>query len=162
MPDPFETFLLLSVQLCGISSFDLMGTGFARRYFETVESVIGHDLLRRLLLTFAALPTGPAERNHALQTAILYHPEFGPIARNIIKLWYTAAWFQLPPTWRANFGGNSGYDFTKDQTRISYAYAYPESLLGPAVGGHTFGAKPTGHQSWTLPPKFLLIPDDCT
>lgn len=161
MFDPFETFLLLSVQLCGISTFDLMGTGFARRYFETVESIIGHDQLRRLLQTFAGLTTDPAERNRALRTEILYHPEFGPIARNIIKLWYTAAWFQLPPVWRANFGGNPGYDPAKDQTRISYPYAYPESLLGPAVGGHPPGAKPTGHQSWTLPPEFLRIPQEC-
>ena len=161
MPDPFETFLLLSVQLCGISSFDLMGTGFARRYFDIVEGVIGHDLFRRLLGTFNRLTTDPAKRNRVLQTEILYHPEFGPIARNIMKLWYTAFWFQLPPTWRSNFGGNPGYNLAKDQTGISYPYAYPEALLCPAVGGHTFGAKPTGHQSWTLRPKFLLIPKEC-
>jgi hypothetical protein len=161
MLDSFENFLLLSVQLCGISSFDLMGTSYARRYFETVESVVGRDLLHRLLDTFAALPTAPAHRNEALRAAILNHAEFGPIARNIIKLWYTATWFQLPPTWRANFGDSPGYDFSKDQTRVPYTYAYAESLLGPAVGAHPAGAKPTGHQSWTLPPEYLSIPREC-
>jgi hypothetical protein len=153
--DPFENFLLLSVQLCGLSNFDLLGTGYARRYFETVEGIIGRDLLHRLLVAFAALRAAPA--HGALQSAILNHPEFGPIARNIIKLWYTATWFQLPPTWRENFGARP-----KDRTFVPYPYAYPESLLGPAVGAHPAGAKPTGHQSWTLPPPVCLaIPPEC-
>jgi len=156
MPSPFDNFLLLSVQLCGISSFDLAGTGYARRYFETVQDIVGPDLVERLLETFASLPTAPATRNAALQAAILNHPEFGPVARNITKLWYTAAWFQLPPTWRANFGQHP-----KDRTFIPYAYAYTESLLGPSVGAHPAGAKPTGHQSWALPPDYLPIPPEC-
>ena len=150
MVDPFEKFILLSVQLCGISSFDLMGTGYARRYFETVESIVGRESFHRLLEAFDVLPAAPA--NAALQASILNHPEFGPIARNIIKLWYTATWFQLPPTWRQNFG-----ERPNDRTFVPYTYAYTESLLGPAVGG----AKPTGHQSWTLPPAYLPIPPDC-
>jgi len=154
MVDPFEKFILLSVQLCGISSFDLMGTGYARRYFETVESIVGRESFHRLLEAFDVLPAAPA--NAALQASILNHPEFGPIARNIIKLWYTATWFQLPPTWRQNFG-----ERPNDRTFVPYTYAYTESLLGPAVGAHPAGAKPTGHQSWTLPPAYLPIPPDC-
>ena len=155
MPDPFENFLLLSVQLCGISNFDLMGTGYARRYFDTVEGIVGRDLLHRLLEAFAALPAAPS--HGALQAAILNHPEFGPIARNIIKLWYTATWFQLPPTWRENFGARPD-----DRTFVPYPYAYAESLLGPSVGAHPAGAKPTGHQSWTMPPVVCLrIPAEC-
>ncbi|MGG6892723.1 hypothetical protein [Rhizobium sp. BR 315] len=154
MSDHFENFLRLSVRLCGISSYDLMGTGYARRYFETIERIIGHDLLHRLLETFSALPSASTDK--ALKAAILNHPEFGPIARNIIKLWYTATWFQLPPTWRENFGA-----LHEDRTFVPYPYAYAESLLGPAVGAHPAGAKPTGHQSWTLPPVFLPIPPEC-
>lgn len=156
MPTPFENFILLSVQLCGISHYDLMGTGYAQHYFETVEDIVGRDVLDRLLETFAALPADPAARNSALPGAILNHPEFGPVARNITKLWYTACWFQLPATWRLNFGARP-----KDRTFIPYPYAYTESLLGPAVGAHPAGAKPTGHQSWTLPPKHLPIPPEC-
>lgn len=152
-PDPFENFLFLSVQLCGISRFDLLGTGYARRYFETVESIVGRDVLHRLLDAFAALPAPPARG--AFQAAIANHPEFGPIARNIIKLWYTATWFQLPSTWRDNFGARP-----EDRTFVPYPYAYAESLLGPAVGAHPAGAKPTGHQSWALPPVYLPIPTD--
>jgi hypothetical protein len=156
MSKRFDKFVLLSVQLCGISHFDLMGTGYAAQYFETVEEIVGSDLLDRLLKAFAELPADPAACNAALPGAILNHPEFGPIARNIIKLWYTATWFQLPATWRENFGARP-----RDRTFVPYAYAYAESLLGPAVGAHPAGAKPTGHQSWTLPPQFLPIPPEC-
>ncbi|ENN85423.1 hypothetical protein RHSP_52453 [Rhizobium freirei PRF 81] len=131
-----------------------MGTGYANRYFETIERIVGRDLLHRLLQTFTALPPGPADE--ALKAAILNHPEFGPIARNITKLWYTATWFQLPSTWRENFGA-----LPEDRTFVPYPYAYAESLLGPAVGAHPAGAKPTGHQSWTLPPVYLPIPPEC-
>jgi hypothetical protein len=151
MSNPFEQFILLSVQLCGISRYDLMGTGYAERYFETVEDIVGRELLLRLLGAFATLPSA-----QGLPAAILNHPEFGPIARNIIKLWYTATWYELPFTWRENFGARP-----KDRTFVPFPYAYPESLLGPAVGAHPAGAKPTGHQSWTLPPKSLAIPPEC-
>jgi len=155
-PEPLENFILLSVQLCGITSFDLVGTGYAQKYFTFVEEIVGGDRLCRMLDAFAALPTDPATRNTALQAAILNHPEFGPIARNITKLWYMATWFQLPPTWRLNFGAHP-----KDQSCIPFTYAYAESLVGPATGAHPAGAKPTGHQSWALPPEYLPIPDEC-
>lgn len=157
MSKRLDKFVRLSVQLCGISHNDLMGTGYAVQYFETVEKIVGSDLLDRLLEAFAALPADPVAYNSELLGAILNHPEFGPVARNIIKLWYTACWFQLPVTWRLNFGARP-----KDRTFIPYPYAYMESLLGPAVGAHPAGAKPTGHQSWTLPPKYLPIPPECT
>jgi hypothetical protein len=150
MPDYFENFLLLSVQLCGVSRFDLQGTGYARRYFETVESIVP-DVFHRLLSTFAALPAPSA-----LQATILNHPEYGPVARNIMKLWFSATWYELPPTWRANFGA-----LPNDRTFVPYPYAYSESLLGPATGAHPAGAKPTGYQSWTLPPVYLPIPPEC-
>ncbi len=155
MPAPFDNFILLSVQLCGVSSFDLLGTGYTKAYYQTVESIVGPGSLQRLLDMFAALPTDPAS-NEALRAEILSHDEFGPIARNIIKLWYTATWFELPHDWHEKFGL-----YANDRTFIPYTYAYPESLLGPAVGAHPAGAKPTGYQSWTLPPEYLPIPPEC-
>jgi hypothetical protein len=157
MPTPVENFISLSVQLCGITRFDLFGTGYANRYFDTVKSIVGEDRMTRLIDTFAALPSVPAALHAALPGAILNHPEFGAIARNIIKLWYTATWFQLSSVWRDQYGKHE-----KDVDFVPYAYGYPESFLGPAVGAHPPGAKPTGHQSWSLPPqKILDIPAEC-
>jgi hypothetical protein len=78
------------------------------------------------------------------------------MSRNIIKLWYTATWFELPAAWKQKFG-----ERPNDRTFIPYTYAYPESLLGPAVGAHPAGAKPTSHQSWMFPPEYLPIPPEC-
>lgn len=163
MSDAFDSFLGLSVQLCGLSRFDLLGTGYGPRYYAVVERIVGADRLQRLLDAYetceairdaegqGASPAG------SLEGAILNHPEFGPIARNITKLWFSAVWFELPPTWRANFGTRPG-----DRTFIPFPHAYAESLLGPAVGAHPAGAKPGGHQSWVLPPVPLPIPDECS
>lgn len=153
---PIETFVRLSVKLCGISHFDLMGTGYASQYFSTVERIVGAHSFHRLLEAFAALPADAAACHTALPCAILNHPEFGPVARNIIKLWYTATWYQLPAAWRQQYG-----ERPDDRDFVPFPYAYPESLLGPAVGAHPAGAKPTGHQSWVMPPKYLAIPDEC-
>ena len=142
--DPLEIFLLLSVQLCGISSFDLRGTGYARRYFETVEGIVGRGLLHRLLQAFAALPVAPARA--ALQAAILNHPEFGPVTRNIMKLWYTATWFQLPSTWRENFGAHP-----KDRTFVPYPYAYPSPRWDPP----SVPTRPAPSQQATNPGRSL-------
>jgi hypothetical protein len=89
-------------------------------------------------------------------TRFVEHPELGPIARNIIKLWYTATWYQLSDAWRQQNGERPA-----DRDFVPFPYAYAESLLGPAVGAHPAGAKPTGHQSWTLPPDYLDIPPEC-
>ncbi|EIZ77911.1 hypothetical protein WSK_3582 [Novosphingobium sp. Rr 2-17] len=152
--DRLENFLQLSVQLCGITHFDLTGTGYGKDYFATVEEIVGTPLMQRLLDAFVGLPPTPAPAS--FQAAILNHPEFGPVARNIIKLWYTATWFQLPTTWRDNFGARA-----RDQSHVPYPYAYAKSLLGPAVGAHPAGAKPSGHQSWALPPMPLPVPEEC-
>jgi hypothetical protein len=74
MPTPFEKFILLSVQLCGISRFDLLGTGYANRYFLTIESIVGESSFNRLLDTFATLPTQPTEFHAALNDAIRRAP----------------------------------------------------------------------------------------
>ncbi len=155
-PTAYENFLLLSVQLCGISSFDLVGTGYASQYYDTVAGIVGPDRLQRLLDSFAGLTRDPEARNYALRKAILENEEFGPVARNIIKLWYSAVWFALPDEWQTKYG-----HIEKNVEFIPFAYAYPESLLGPATGAHPAGAKPTGHQSWALPPVYLSIPPEC-
>lgn len=150
-----DQFLNLSMMLCGISTFDLTGTGYADSYYQTVETIVGADRLARLLAVAGKIPVGPAG-GEFLRQEILGNEEFGPIARNIIKLWLMATWFELPQEWREKFGLNPD-----DRTHIPYTYAYVESLLGPATGCHPAGAKPSGHQAWTLAPQHLPIPSQC-
>ena len=51
----------------------------------------------------------------------------GPVARNIIKLWYVGIWYELPPEWIDAFGARE-----KNYTFMVSASAYTEGLLWPA------------------------------
>jgi hypothetical protein len=146
-----QEFINLSVELCGLSEFTLRGTGYAEAYYSTVISIVGQDTVDRLLNTFATLPANDqSARDKTLRTEILSDEEFGPIARNIIKLWYVSTWFELPRAWQDKFG-----PLANDRTFIPFTYAYAEGLLGPAVGAHPPGAKPPGYGSWAERPEIL-------
>jgi hypothetical protein len=150
---PLDLFLLMSEELCGISAYYLRGTDYAKTYLDTVLRVVGADSMERLLATYASLPTCcQQDREAGIRADLLSHDEFGPVARNVIKLWYSATWFELPQEWHQTYTV-----FADDRTFIPAAYAYPESFLGPAVGAHPAGAKPTGHQSWVFPPDYLPL-----
>jgi hypothetical protein len=148
---PFDRFIKMSEELCCIPAFNLLGTGYANTYYDTVLSMTGAGALDRLLTCYAGLPMCcQLHRDDAIRADLLSHHEFGPIARNIMKLWYIAVWFKLPQ-------GQQSPDVPPQF--VPTAYAYPETLLGPAVGAHPAGAKPTGHQAWTSPPKNLPLAD---
>jgi hypothetical protein len=161
MPD-LNLFIEMSEEFCGIPAFHLVGTGYAGKYLETVVGVVGEDCVVRLLNSYRDLPKCcQQKRNAAIRAEILAHDEIGTVARNIIKLWYTATWLELPKEWLRKYrmtGDNCSF--------VPDPYAYPESLLGPAIGAHPAGAKPTGHQSWALPPTYLpfakqVAPAEC-
>ena len=148
---PFHLFLAMSEELCGIPTFYLSGTGYAATYWDLLLNMVGPDSIHRLLASYAKLPICcRQDREVAIHAELLSHDEFGPIARNVIKLWYLATWFELPAEWHRNH-----QTLVDDKTFVPSPWAYPESLLGPAVGAHPAGAKPTGHQSWVSPPVCL-------
>lgn len=159
----FNLFISMSEELCGIPAFYLRGTGYANAYLDTVLKFVGASSTDRLLATYASLPTCcQKDREAAVRADLLSHDELGPVARNVIKLWYTATWFELPREWHQKYN-----PVANDRTFVPSAYAYPETLLGPAVGAHPAGAKPTGHQSWVSPPVRLpfakaTVPLECS
>ncbi|HLO47399.1 MAG TPA: hypothetical protein VK211_03130 [Kamptonema sp.] len=156
-PDFMEYFLDLSVALTGFSRFHLLGTGQASLYFETVRDIIGRDLFEELLQTFHRLDVKSQSYddesilNKGLRGEILGSEKLGPIARNIIKLWYVATWYQLPRAWRDVFGTKE-----KDEDFIPSPQAYPEGLLWPAIGVNPPGAKGLGYGTWSEPPSVSL------
>jgi hypothetical protein len=158
-----QQFVGMSEELSGIPSFYLSGTGYAQLYFQTAVNAAGGGRIDRLLHLYQLLPTCcRRHRDAALRSNLLADNEVGPVAQNIIKLWYTATWLEMPQEWHAQFlPGADNCSF------VPAPYAYAESLLGPAVGAHPAGAKPTGYQSWTSPPTYLPLapddlPDDCS
>jgi hypothetical protein len=160
--DSFDLFLRMSEELCGVPAFYLSGTGYAATYYEKLRKIVGKDLLDKLLAVYTELPDCCQQaRKAAVSANLLNDDEFGPVVRNTMKIWFLATWFELPPQWH-----NSYEVFDDDTTCIPDPYAYVESLLGPAVGAHPAGAKPTGHQSWIAPPTYLpfaqeVAPAEC-
>ncbi|BAB77944.1 hypothetical protein ACN23B_07885 [Anabaena sp. FACHB-709] len=150
-PEFREYFLNLSVVLTGFSKFQLQGTGLATLYFENIRDIIGEDIFGELLTNFHKLEVEKTEKNHESIKQILASEKFGPIARNIIKIWYIATWYALPQSWREVFGTKE-----KDGTFIISPQAYPEGLLWPAIGVNPPGAKGQGYGTWSEPPLVSL------
>lgn len=152
----FEQFLQLSSVLTGHSLFTLQGTGQAKMYYTTLSSVIGQEYTETLLSRFASL-TDQAQGEEAqlhdlLRKHLLSDPKLGPLARNLIKMWYVGSWYELPEAWRTAYGVNEN-----DRTFVVSSGAYIEGLLWPTIGAHPAGAKAPGYGSWNAPPD---IPTD--
>jgi hypothetical protein len=152
-----EYFLDFSVVATGFSRFDLQGTGQASLYFETVLQQIGEETLGELLETFHALDVKakreykPGILTEGLQSKILGSGKLGPVARNIIKLWYIATWEPLPSEWQ------KWYATSEDEKPfIPSPQAYPEGLVWKAIGINPPGAKAPGYGTWSEPPSVSL------
>lgn len=152
-----EYFLDFSVAATGFSRFELQGTGQASLYFETVVEQIGEEILGELLQTFNELVQSaekeykPAIFTEGLDYKIMASGKLGPVARNIIKLWYIATWDSLPSQWQ------NWYATSEDNSPfIPSPQAYPEGLVWRAVGVNPPGAKPQGYGTWSDPPSVSL------
>ena len=87
--DLLESFLALSTSLTGFDRVDLLGTGLAQEYYEQVVNAIGPTISQELWAVVQKLPARPGNAlETALRQEVLSSPKFGPIARNIIQLWY--------------------------------------------------------------------------
>jgi len=144
-------FLALSSELTAYSVFDLRGTGLAEDYLDAVHAVVGGRVLDALLDRYDAAVASAA--NGTPLTSILRRDLFGdawlgPVARNIVKLWYVGIWFELPRAWTEAYGALS-----KNVTFTVSAAAYIEGLLWPTIGANPPGAKAPGYGSWAQPPQ---------
>jgi hypothetical protein len=168
-PDVTQRFLAFSAEVTAFTEFDLRGTGQAESYLSTVIRVVGEEPLTELLdayeRTVRATPGGLARqpngdrsaRARALSAEIFSSDKLGPIARNIIKLWYAGVWYELPSEWAENYGVREG-----DGTFTASPEAYPEALLWVAIGANPPGAKAPGYGSWAHPPVIPPIPGEET
>jgi hypothetical protein len=144
-------FLAFSSAVTAFSVFDLHGTGQAECYLSTVVRVVGQETLTGLLDAYerAAGDAG------ALREEIFSDEKLGPVARNIVKLWYTGVWYELPPGWTERFGARESQG-----TFTASSQAYPEGLLWRAIGANPPGAKAPGYGSWARAPLIPPIPGD--
>lgn len=142
-----DDFVGLSTLLTGFDAVHLLGTGLAAEYLAVLGAVLPEDVVGDLMSAYRQLPRGP-ERERAAEAEILGDPRLGPVARNLIVLWYCGTWTQLPPAWRAAFGVSP-----LDTSRVVSAAAYQAGLQWLAAGAHAAGANPQGYGAWAIGPK---------
>ena len=150
--DTVRHFLELSAALTGYDTAELQGTGMVEAYLDFTWRAVGSRVIGELLTAWCDLQKGsggaPTERS--LRAAILASPRLGPVARNVVVLWYLGQWNQLPADWRDRHGADA-----VDQNGIISPEAYVQGLVWDAIGTHPQGAKQPGYGSWALPPKQL-------
>ncbi len=153
--DDLQSFLKLSSTLTGFNEFQLTGTGQAEAFLATAREVVGggpvDELLRRYDRISADAGDDVERLHRSLRADILSDELLGPIARNLIKLWFVGTWYQLPSAWRDAFGTSE-----RDVTFVVSPASYTEGLLWPAIGANPPGAKGPGYATWADPPR---IPD---
>lgn len=154
-PKRIQEFLKLSSVLTDFSEFQLRGTGQAELYYTTTAGIAGEDVMGELLDAFRTVENeaqgDQARTESGMRGLILSDEKLGPVARNLIKLWYIGTWYQLPASWRERFGVAA-----EDRTFIPSPSSYVEGLLWTAIGAHPPGAKAPGYGTWTEAP---VIPE---
>ena len=148
--DSLKLFVDLSYVLSGFNPVELWGTGMVQTYYDEVNLIIGEREMGKLLGVSSRviqLNSEPMDEvEHAVQKHILDDGRYGPVARNIIRLWYLGAWAQLPREWRDEYGATS-----YDTDHIVSPEAYQESLVWTAGLTHPMGAKQQGFGAWAKP-----------
>jgi hypothetical protein len=102
--------------------------------------------LDALLAAYAALlqDTG---RESAIAGDILGDARLGPIARNLMLLWYCGAWFALPDAWSLSYGSSP-----RDSNHVVSAMAYQAGLQWMVANAHPSGSQQPGFGSWSHEP----------
>jgi hypothetical protein len=148
---PIDGFLDFSAELTGFSLFELRATGEAEAYLDAALRVAGQAVLQDLIEACRNLNDAGKSREDQIRREILGDPRLGPVARNIIKMWFSGVWYQLPESWNSVYG--TGVNNTTFTVRPS---SYPEGLLWKTIGASPPGARAPGYGSWAEAPT---IPD---
>jgi hypothetical protein len=144
-----DQFVDVSALLTGFGRFELLGTGLAGRYLSALDGVLPEGVLDELLDAFERLPAGPGQtREAAVRSQILGHPKLGPVARNLILMWYCGTWTALPAAWREAHGASP-----LDTSHVVSAEAYQGGLQWATAGAHPAGARQQGFAAWTTAPQ---------
>jgi hypothetical protein len=140
-------FVEMSVVLTGFSQVELLGTGMERTYLTTVREAVGGAVTGDLLRVFREVVTAGGDVETGLRVRVLGDPALGPVARNVISLWYMGNWYELPQSWQDAYGLSA-----TDVTRVVSAESYQQGLVWTAADTHPQGAHQPGYGTWAEPP----------
>ena len=148
-----DQFYEISVPLTGYEKVDLQGTGLGPVYLDFLIGAVGSAVLERLFAAWEQVnkkaPKKPDQLNQLIRNEIMSQPEIGPVARNIVKMWYMGNWYPLPVDWENNYAQSPA------QTVVISTAAYKEGFVWKAMGRHPKGAKSPGWASWESAPNHL-------
>lgn len=143
-----DDFVALSGALTGYTAAELRGTGMGETYLAHVAAIVGESFAARMWqVGHDVVHRAGHDLESEIELRMLDDPDFGPVARNLIVLWYTGQWVQLPREWRQRNGANPN-----DVDAILSADSYTEGLVWNAIGTHPQGAKAPGFATWVTPP----------
>lgn len=128
----------------------LAGTGMTGEYLRVLAMALPAEVLEELLSAYAKLPFGD-ERDAAVES-LLHDPKLGPVAQNLILLWYTGAWNDLPASWHAAYGDAPADGEGVASKGVVSGEAYQAGLQWIAAGAHAPGSAQQGFGAWSLPP----------
>ena len=97
-----QRFLELSVAITGYDDAVLWGTGMVDTYLTFVLDAVGDQVTGRLLSVWHqvadAAQGDPSALDQMLRDEVFADPTLGPVARNLIVLWYLGDGSSCPPT----------------------------------------------------------------
>lgn len=166
-----DKFLAMSAVLTGYGRVQLVGTGLTAAYLRAIDAALPAGILDDLLAAFGRLsadvqssdlrwvgangvrgvPLDDDRLEANVASVILDDARLGPVARNIILLWYCGTWTALSDAWHAAYGASP-----LDATRVVSAQAYQGGLQWVAAGAHPAGAREQGFGAWSMPPQSTL------
>jgi hypothetical protein len=131
-------FIALSCALTGTRELD---RGVAAQYLERISNDKEGGKLGALLRVFGEIQAAGGDVDEAIRRRIMNDAEIGPLAQQIIVLWYTSALHSQDAK------GNHLFDFPEDPNQ------YFSGLVWAAIRAHPLGLSGGYFGHWKYPPE---------
>jgi hypothetical protein len=144
-----DNFVGLSVILTGFSAGDLnpqfSPQPVAVEYLQTLRAKVDEARVSQLLKTYQTIAAQfPLDEQPAqVQAQILTDPQMGPVARNIIRMWYLSIWYE----------GYEGQVSGFSPGTVVSSNAYTKGLAWDAMQAHPMGYSEMHYGYWATAPQ---------
>lgn len=133
-----DDFIAMSCALTGARELDRR---LAAKYLERISPEAAGGKLDELLKVFRDIRAAGGDTTEAIRRRIMDDPAHGPLAQQIIVLWYTSALHTRDEK------GNHRFDFPDDPDQ------YFSGLVWAAIRAHPLGLSGGYFGHWTYPPE---------
>jgi hypothetical protein len=138
-----DTFVALSSILTGYPESTLKPGADTQKlselYFNVLNKEVPSEVVSQLNTIFLGL-SNPDETT--VKTQIVNDPTLGPIAKNIIKMWYLGIWYDL--------NGNA------DASYVVSSIAYKNGMVWSTMYAHPMGYSEENFGYWNTAPNTNL------